>query len=122
MTTTPQNGERYDALIAALIELERHVMADGWDQPPRLFALVHTDDVVAAEPQLAADLGLRGAADGGPADALTAIEQEQFATGDQILTDLSGIEWPETVFWVRAGDGADLPARRRGTGPPSRSW
>jgi hypothetical protein len=87
-----------DALVAALIELERHVGDDGWDQPPRLFALVNTDAVIAAEPQLADQMGLRGSADGGHPDALTAIEQEQFETSDDLIADLSAIYWPETVY------------------------
>ena len=62
-----------DALLAALLELERHVGKDGWDQPPRLFALVLTDVIAAAEPVVAAELGLRGTAAGGPPDALTAV-------------------------------------------------
>ncbi len=98
MNATSETDERYDALIAALVELERHVSASGWDQQPRLFALVHTDEVVAAEPQLAAELGLRTSTDGAPVDALTAIEQEGFATGGAILADLSAIVWPDTVF------------------------
>jgi len=90
--------ERYDALIAALVELERYVSQAGWDQHPRLFALVPTDDVVAAEPQLAAELRLRASADGGPLDALTAIEQDDFGSEAGVLEDLAAIVWPETVF------------------------
>lgn len=90
--------ERRDALVAALLDLERHVSAAGWDQAPRLFALVHTDDLIAAEPQLAADLQLRASADGAAVDALTAIEQEQLPSKNQILTELSAIAWPDTVF------------------------
>ena len=48
-----------DALVAALLELERYVGRDGWDQPPRLFALVLTDVLAEAEPALSRELGLR---------------------------------------------------------------
>ncbi|MFP5416126.1 MAG: hypothetical protein ACLGHZ_04500, partial [Actinomycetes bacterium] len=65
-----------DALVAALMEIERHVGHGGWDQPARLFALVPTDELVAAEPALARTLGLRTTADGGSPGSLTAIEQE----------------------------------------------
>lgn len=85
------------ALMAALLELERHVRDAGWDQPARLFALVLTDDLVASEPELAASLGLRGSADGAPADGLTAIEQDEFATTGDLLADLGAVEWPEAV-------------------------
>lgn len=90
--------ERADALLAALVELERHVSESGWDQKARLFALVHTDDVVAAEPQLAVQLGLRTTADGAPVDALTAIEQDELDGSDGVLADLESIVWPDTVF------------------------
>lgn len=86
-----------DALAAALIELERHVGGGGWDQPPRLFALVNTDSMIAAEPQLADQLGLVGSADGGHPDALTAVEQDHFQPSEDLLQDLSVIFWPETV-------------------------
>ncbi len=86
------------ALMAALLELERHVREAGWDQPPRLFALVLTDDLVASEPALATSLGLRSSADGAPADGLTAIEQDDFASAGELLDDLAALEWPETVF------------------------
>lgn len=86
-----------DALIAALLELERHVRADGWDQSPRLFALVRTDEVIAAEPQLADQLGLRSTADGGHPDALTAIEQDHFRPSEDLMADLEEMLWPSTV-------------------------
>lgn len=107
-----------DALAAALIELERHVGEGGWDQAPRLFALVNTDSVIAAEPQLAAQLGLRGSAEGGHPDALTAVEQDHFQPGEDLLEDLAAIFWPETVHgcalslestFLPPGAEADIP-------------
>ncbi|GAB3928883.1 hypothetical protein GCM10011575_13640 [Microlunatus endophyticus] len=107
-----------DALAAALIELERHIGQAGWDQAPRLFALVNTDSMLAAEPQLATQLGLRGSAEGGHPDALTAVEQDQFRPGEDLLADLSTIFWPETVFgcalslestFLPSGADADIP-------------
>jgi len=86
------------ALMAALLELERHVREAGWDQPARLFALVITDELVASEPDLATSLGLVSSADGGPEHGLTAIEQDEFASGADLLDDLASMEWPETVF------------------------
>jgi hypothetical protein len=85
------------ALMAVVLELERHVREAGWDQPARLFALVHTDHIIASEPQLAASLHLRGSEQGAPPDALTAIEQDEFGS-DNLLDDLAAVEWPETVF------------------------
>lgn len=88
--------DRADALVAALIDLEHHIGEAGWDQAPRLFALVSTDTLVAAEPTLAAELGLRTAAEGAAPGGLTAIEQEWEPTGD-VVADLEGIVWPESV-------------------------
>lgn len=106
------------ALLAALVELERHVGEAGWDQPPRLFALVLTDVFAAAEPALAAELGLRTSADGAPGGALTAIEQEDFHTTGDLLADLAGLEWPETVFGCAlATERTFLPAGQEGELP-----
>jgi hypothetical protein len=98
MSTETSTDQTDEALVAALIELERHIGEDGWDQPPRLFALVRTDEVIAAEPELVDRLGLRGSADGAPADALTAIEQDHFQGTGDVLADLEPIVWPDTVF------------------------
>ena len=86
-----------EALIAALIELERHVGALGWDQPPRLFALVQTDTLVAAEPALAEHLGLQTSEQIGVEGALTSIEQEHFDAGDDLSAALGRIMWPDNV-------------------------
>lgn len=96
-----------DALIAALVELEHHVGEAGWDQPARLFALVRTDELIAAEPDLAAHLGLRTSAEGHPPDALSSIEQEEFrsvggsqgdAPSESSLPEvLARITWPDAV-------------------------
>ena len=45
-----------DPLSIAALDTERHVAASGWDQNPRLFALVPTADLVAREPHLRAQL------------------------------------------------------------------
>ncbi len=90
--------DRAAALTAALAELERHVGEAGWEQPARLFALVLTDDFVLAEPALATDLGLRSSDAGGMPGALTAVEQEHFHSAGELLADLAGVSWPDSVF------------------------
>ena len=90
--------DRQEALVAALVELEHHVAESGWDAPPRLFALVETDALAVAEPDLARSLGLRTTADGAAPGALTAIEQDAFVPTEDLLSDLAGIEWPAEVF------------------------
>jgi hypothetical protein len=88
------------ALTQALIELEQHVARDGWDQDTRLFALVDTAELIAAEPRLAAALAPETVEFGGqigPLRTYTSIEQEG-VPGDRPLDELlSGITWPETV-------------------------
>lgn len=39
-------------------EVEQHVAEAGWDQPPQLFALVETEQLLRAEPQLASTMGI----------------------------------------------------------------
>lgn len=85
-----------EPLARAALETERHVAAAGWDQNPRIFALVDTASLVEHEPQLAAGLD--------PADltpgALSAIEQEGFAPTASIESLLGRMAWPETVDGV----------------------
>ena len=83
-----------DALVAALMEIERHVAHGGWGQPARLFALVPTAELVAAEPALAEQIARP---DELPEGALSSIEQDGFHTGADLLEDLDRITWPPAV-------------------------
>ncbi len=102
-TRLGDNGGMDTALTQSLIELEQHVAKDGWDQGPRLFALVDTAELIKAEPRLAAALApetveLEGAI--GPLRSYTSIEQEGFP-GDKPLDEaLAAIAWPSTVDGV----------------------
>lgn len=87
----------HDALVAALVQLEHHVGHLGFDQPPRLFALVRTQELLASQPDLAESAGLTADA---PEGALTAIEQEGFDAGPDLDAALERIMWPETVVGV----------------------
>lgn len=82
-----------DPLQVVALDTERHVAAAGWDQNPRLFALVPSAELVAAEPHLAAALGIGDRADG----ALSAVEQEGFAQTASLEQLLGRIAWPDTV-------------------------
>lgn len=76
-------------LVRVLVEIEQHVSDDGWDQPPRLYALAPTDELLDREPAIAAQL------DAVDAGEFTPIEQE---LPDQTLDDvLATIAWPSTV-------------------------
>ena len=120
-----------NALVAALVELDRHVGRNGWDTPPRLFALVLSNVLAAAEPQLSAELaagaGVQGGrppsgelrATGAAPGALTAIEQDEFISSGDLTRDLAHVEWPETVYgcalatvqmFLPADTDVDLPA------------
>jgi hypothetical protein len=83
-----------DALSQAVIEIERHVSSAGWDQPAQLFALVPTGELLAAEPQLAAELGADDAS-----QPLTPVAQGELpGADDEHLADaLARIEWPDGV-------------------------
>ena len=81
-------------LRRAALEIEAHVGAEGWDQPPRLFALVATADLIAREPALADQLS-------SDPDGITPVEQE--LDGTRELEDLlTEIEWPDAVVGCAA--------------------
>jgi hypothetical protein len=82
-----------EPLLRALSEIESHVASRGWDQPPRLYALAPTAELLSREPALASQLGL-DSADNAPG-SLTPIEQEVPTTSIDDL--LATITWPETV-------------------------
>ena len=82
-----------DPRLRALSEIESQVASRGWDQPPRLYALAPTDELVAREPALANQLGLDTAAQ--TPGSLTPVEQEvPTASIDELLATIT---WPETV-------------------------
>jgi hypothetical protein len=82
------------SLTQLALDIERHVSAAGWDQPPHLFALVETADLLRREPQLAVDLGITDDLPGG----ITPVDQgdlPEHATLDELL---GGISWPPEVL------------------------
>lgn len=87
----PADPEVPVALRAAVREIEAHVAGEGWDSPPRLYALADTASLVAAAPALAEQMGLDPDAGG-----LTSVQQELDPAGDfeQLLVQL---DWPPTV-------------------------
>lgn len=83
------------ALRAAVLELERHASAAGWDQPARLFALVPTEELVANEPAIAAMLDLDAGAE--LTDSLTPVEQDDLPPDQPIEELLAQMMWPVEV-------------------------
>jgi hypothetical protein len=82
-----------DPLDIVALDTERYVATRGWDQGPRLFALVPTAELVIREPHLADHLDVADRAPG----ALTAVEQEDLPDTASLETMLSRIAWPDTV-------------------------
>jgi len=85
----------FSPLVTSALETERHVAAAGWDQPPRLFALVRTSGLLQQEPRLRAQLG-----QGDEEDAFTAIEQEGLPVTSSLESLLAQLAWPEDVEGV----------------------
>lgn len=117
------------ALVAALMEIDRHLRAAYLPDPagsqigpshgedarpeapdtgayasggrgaagaqhpfaPRLFALVLTDTLMAAAPELAGQVPEHRP------DALSSVEQDDFEVGDDLLSTLTQVSWPPMV-------------------------
>ncbi|HET9256521.1 MAG TPA: PPA1309 family protein [Pseudonocardiaceae bacterium] len=120
MSTPPQYPSTLShALPATAREVEEFVASAGWDQQPRLFALVATATLLSWQPELADQLD--------PRAALTPVAQDALPEGE-LDAALAGIEWPDSVAGcalaqeivvLPPGAGADLgalpedPARAR---------
>ena len=76
-------------LAEIVTEIERHLAGEGWDQPPKLFALVPTRELLENEPGLAELLA------GADPDSLTPVEQP--ALEEDVARVLAQIEWPPAV-------------------------
>jgi hypothetical protein len=84
----------FSPLVTSALETERHVAAAGWDQPPRLFALVSTAGLLEREPHLRTQIGQ------GDEGALTAIEQEGLPHTSSLESLLAQLAWPQEVDGV----------------------
>lgn len=97
----PAAGSAYDETLAAIVrEVEAYAAASGWDQPARLFALVDTAALIAAQPELAEALSTSPSGEAGQ-PALTPIEQEP-VPGTELEDLLATIIWPDTVAGAAA--------------------
>ena len=85
----------YSPLVGLVRELEQHVAEQGWDQQPRLFALVRTDELLAREPHLASVLGVVDDVDA--TSEYTSLEQEELPSYATLEDLLAGITWPAEV-------------------------
>jgi hypothetical protein len=91
--------------LSVVAEVETHLAEAGWDQPPQLFALVDTEELLRAEPQLAESMGLVVSRPG----SLTPIAQEPLGDGplDEQLARL--VFGPEVLGVVLAHEVLVLP-------------
>ena len=85
---TGPRSEWASALPTTAREVEDFLAETGWDQPPQLFALVPTAQLLRAEPDLAQRLPT--------SEGLTPVAQEPLRAEDLAET-LAGICWPEQV-------------------------
>jgi hypothetical protein len=94
MTSMPHHhdpepvAEAHRTLESAVAEVDDFMAAAGWDAPRRMFGLVETAALLAAEP------GLAGSVDAG--SRFTPIAQDDLP-GDDLTDALAGISWPEEV-------------------------
>ncbi len=84
--SAPEWSEDPD-LAAAVAEVEEFAAAAGWDRPPHLFALVRTEELTAAQPSLAAELGT---------STYTPIAQDPLPDRD-VERALAQVSWPPAV-------------------------
>jgi hypothetical protein len=92
-------------LLSVVAEVETHLAEAGWDQPPQLFALVDTEELLRAEPQLAESMGLVVSRPG----SLTPIAQEPLGEGP-LDEQLAGVVFgPEVLGVVLAHEVLVLP-------------
>lgn len=94
MQLTPDSPLRQVAL-----EIEAHVAGAGWDQAPRLYALVQTADLLAQEPALAETMGIDPDS---AADSYTSIEQESLPLDVSLEDALALMMWPDQVIGCAA--------------------
>lgn len=95
MSLRPDSPLPDSPLRRAALEIESHVDTDGWDQPPRLFALVPTADLVTREPSLATRLP-------DDPDGITPVEQDGVPTDRSLEDVLTEISWPDAVMGCAA--------------------
>lgn len=90
---------RQAALRNVVDEIEIGSSKRGWDQPPALYALVYTQDLLSAQ-DLPPDVeeGIR-AAWNGSSSHLSAILQD-FINEDQLEETLPKLAWPDSVAGV----------------------
>ncbi len=107
---TPDRDLLPDPLHLVVGEVEAHVAEAGWDQPPQLFALVETEALLRAQPQLARTMGIVATSPG----ALTPVAQEPLGEGPLDARLASLVFGPEVLGVVLAHEVLVLPPSAEG--------
>ncbi|PZU50992.1 MAG: hypothetical protein DI571_00180 [Arsenicicoccus sp.] len=92
--TDTADVRRPDPLLRAAVDTEKHVARGGWDQPPRLFALVRTRLLRDREPTLVGQLN------DPEDDGFTAVEQDRLPPTADLESLLGRMAWPPDVEGV----------------------
>ena len=81
-----------------MTETEAHVAAFGWDQPVRVFALVRTNEALAADPDIAELLDAATVEESRTdPELLMVVEQEGLPAAADLEHLLARLAWPESV-------------------------
>ncbi|BDH77310.1 hypothetical protein ATCC27039_14360 [Actinomyces naeslundii] len=81
-----------------MTETEAHVAAFGWDQPVRVFALVRTNEALAADPEVAELLDAATVEESRTdPELLMVVEQEGLPAAADLEHLLAQLAWPESV-------------------------
>ena len=97
-STQPSPSSRSRALARAVTETEAHVAAFGWDQPVRVFALVRTNEALAADPDIAELLDAATLEESRTdPELLLVVEQEGLPAYAVLELLLAQLAWPESV-------------------------
>ena len=88
-------GREAAAVRSVVLELEKVAADAGWDRPPRLFALVRTERLLADQPDLAGMLELEPGAD--LTGSLTPVEQDDVPSDRHLEAFLTELAWPPSV-------------------------
>ncbi|OMG12663.1 PPA1309 family protein [Actinomyces naeslundii] len=97
-STQPSPSSRSRALARAVTETEAHVAAFGWDQPVRVFALVRTNEALAADPDVAELLDAATVEESRTdPELLMVVEQEGLPAAADLEHLLAQLAWPESV-------------------------
>lgn len=94
----PIDPDALAALRTAVVDIERHVAAAGWDAPVAVFALARTADALVRSPELADQIGPDAVALAAvDAHHLTSIEQDGLPESADLEQLLAQLAWPDAV-------------------------